>query len=110
MYTYLLAGGLGIGYVILLAITLQKSPQPNDLRRWLFGTLLIAFLAQASYLLQPLAGEAGVNGLFPGALTPALVSVYFTSLMLVAFTALTLRYLERPGATAMLLLGFIWLA
>jgi signal transduction histidine kinase len=108
--TYLLAGALGIGYIILIGVVRQKNLQLADLRRWLIGTLIIALLAQSSHLIQPITGQTDATGLFGSVLKPSLVSIYLTSLMLVGFLGLTLRYLERPGATLMLLIGFMWLA
>ncbi len=106
--SYYLAGGLSVGYLILLVVSARSSLQLGNLQRWLMGTLILALLAQAVHILHPLAHEGPYAAFFPAGLTQPTLAVYLTSLMLVSFLPLTVRYLQKPGARAFLLFGLIW--
>ena len=41
--TYLIAGGLCIGYVVLLVIAWRNKAQLEGLQQWLVATLVVAF-------------------------------------------------------------------
>lgn len=104
-FSYLLAGGLSIGYIVLMG-----SAVWNRLRRWLFGTLCVALLAQAIHIVHPLASQGPYAALFIGGITQPALAVYLTSLLLVLFGAFTFRYLKRSGAVVWLLIGLVWWA
>ncbi len=107
--TYLIAGGLCVGYVILLAIAWRNKAQLEGLQQWLVATLVIAFAAQLIQVLPTFANENAYATIFSGPLTQPALAVYLSCLMLIVFSALSLRYLQRPGASGLLVLGLVWL-
>lgn len=107
-FTYFLAAGLCVGYIILLLIALRNHLQVGKLQPWLIGTLILAVLAQAIHNLVPNANEGPYASLFIGGITQPAVAVFLTSLTLIAFTALSLRYLQRRGAMIVVGLGLVW--
>jgi signal transduction histidine kinase len=107
-FTYYLVGGCCIGYIILLVVAARSSLQLGSLQRWLIGTLFVALVAQAVHFIPPNASEGPYASLFVGGLTQPAIAVFLTSLVLVAFTALTLHYLQRSGGIVLLGLGILW--
>jgi signal transduction histidine kinase len=107
--SYVLTVILAIGYLALIGIAWTNRQQIGLLSRWLAGTLAVAFLAQLIHIVHPQADKGPYAPIFTffGVTQPA-IAVYLTSLMLVAFTALTLRYLQRRGGTIILVLGGLW--
>src|SRR5258708_36391466 len=94
----------------MLVVAARNRLQLDGLERWLLPTLFLALLAQASHLIGAWAGQAPLSALFGGGFTPEALTVYLTSLMLVVFAAVSARYLQRAGATALLVLGIVWVA
>src|SRR5258708_24939138 len=94
----------------MLVVAARNRLQLDGLERWLLPTLFLALLAQASYLIGAWAGQAPLSAPCGGGFTPEALTVYLTSLMLVVFAAVSARYLQRVGATALLVLGFLWVA
>ncbi len=109
-FTYILAGALSIGYIILLGVAARNSLQLGNLQRWVLLTLFLALLAQAIHIVHPRASEGPYAALFIGGLTQPALVVYLASLVMVAFVALSARFLQRAGATALLVLGLLWWA
>jgi signal transduction histidine kinase len=109
-FFYFLAGGLSIGYLVLLVVALSTRNQLGRLQGWLLGALFLALLAQAIHIVHPRAHEGPYAALFVAGLTQPAVAVYLTSLMLVVFAALSVRFLQRSGAILMLMLGLLWWA
>jgi signal transduction histidine kinase len=111
-FTYLLAGGLCVGYIILIGVAARSGAQLGGLQRWLIGTLFLALLAQAIHIVHPRAHEGPYAGIFVAGLTQPTLAVFLTSLMLAAFLGLTARYLQRSthqtAATLLLIIGFLW--
>ncbi len=109
-FNYLLAGGLSIGYLVVLGIALRNRLQLAELQPWLLGTLFAALLAQAIHLIHPNAHEGPYASLFVGGITQPAIATVLSSLLLVAFAGLSQRFLQRRGAMLIFLLGVIWLA
>ncbi len=102
--TSILPVGLCLGYIILLVIALRNGVHLVGIQRWLVATLLAALLAQAIQLLPIFANQTTILS------QPiALIGLYLSSLMLVLFAALSVRYLQRSVATGLLVLGLLWL-
>ncbi|HLY28021.1 MAG TPA: HAMP domain-containing sensor histidine kinase [Aggregatilineales bacterium] len=97
-FTDILAGGLSLGYFFLLLIGLRVRSQFGA-QRWLLAFVVVALAAQVVALLT-----------LAGTLDQPALPVYLTSLMLVLYVGLSIRYLQRSGATFWLLLGIVWLA
>jgi signal transduction histidine kinase len=109
-FTYILAGTLSIGYLILLGVAARNSLQLGALQRWVLGTLFLALLAQAVHIVHPDAHKGPYAALFVGGVTQPAIAVYLSSLVIIAFVALSSRFLQRGGATALLVLGLLWWA
>ncbi len=107
-FSYLLAAGLSVGYIVLLLIVMRSGLQLGRLQRWLGVTLLIALLAQAIHIIHPQASEGPYASLFVFGLTQPAVAVYLTSLLLALFGAFSFRYLKRAGALPWLVIGLLW--
>ncbi|HVO41499.1 MAG TPA: histidine kinase dimerization/phospho-acceptor domain-containing protein, partial [Aggregatilineales bacterium] len=107
--SYVLAAILSIGYVALIVIAARERQQIGRLQGWLTATLVLALLAQLIHLVHPLADQGPYGPLFKvfGVTQPA-VAVYLTSLVLIAFSGLTLSYLQRRGAGIIAIVGVLW--
>jgi signal transduction histidine kinase len=91
--TYILAALICAGYVALFVYSLRHSSKVSRARRWLRGTLGLAFIAQAIHFLVPEAHLGPYAGFFIGGLTQPAVAVLLMSAMLAGYGALTVRYL-----------------
>jgi signal transduction histidine kinase len=92
-FTYVLAALMCGGYIALIAYSLRRSSKVSRARRWLRGTLALAFIAQTIHFLVPEAHLGPYAGFFIGGLTQPAVAVLLSSAMLAGFGALTVRYL-----------------
>jgi signal transduction histidine kinase len=110
LFSYYLAGGLSAGYFVLLMVAARNGLQLGNLQRWLMGTVFLALLAQVVHIIHPEAHTGPYASLFPAGLTQPTLTVYLTSLMLVGFLCLTVRYLQKAGVRAFLLAGLLWWA
>jgi len=106
--SYYLAGGLSVGYFLLIAVATGSRKQLGNLRGWLPTMLLLALLTQAIHIVHPRAHEGPYASLFVGGLTQPILVVFLTSLTLVVFTALSAQYLQRSGSKFLLLVELIW--
>lgn len=104
--TYVLAGALALGYGVLLIIALRSRRRYDG---FLPLTMVVAALAQAMYLLHPLAHVGPYAGLFVGGLTQPAAAVLLASLLLVVFSGLSLSYLGKHPLIAVLP-GAVWWA
>lgn len=109
-FSYLVTGLMCLGYLALLFFAFRVRP---ELRRagllvWTISTLVVSFLGQAIFLLVSNAHLGPYASLFVGGLTQPAVATLLASLSLVLFTALTFRYLQRPIAIGIFILGLLW--
>lgn len=104
----MLAGGLSLGYIGLLVAGLRVRNNAESPRVWLLATLFLALLAQGVHLLVSNAHQGPYRALFIGGLTQPALAVLLTSLMLIGFAALSLRYLGRFRAAPVVILGLFW--
>src|SRR5258708_38795127 len=107
--TYLIAGGLCLGYLILLIRAVRNPLQLNTVQRSLISTLALALLAQAIQLIPAFTDQRPFAAYIPGGLSASIVAIYLTSLMLVIFASLSARFLQRGGSPILLFLGIVWL-
>ncbi|GAB4552429.1 MAG: hypothetical protein OHK0023_20450 [Anaerolineae bacterium] len=105
--TTLLAGAFCAIYIALLVASLRVQPVSTRARRWLRGTLGFALAAQLVHLLPTNAHLGNLSGLFFGGLTQPSAAVLATTLVLIAFSALSVRFLARGLAFLLLGLGGI---
>jgi signal transduction histidine kinase len=103
-FTYILTGGLALGYLVLAGVGLRNR------RR--YGGLLplapfVAAITQAVYLLVPDAHQGQYAALFIGGLTQPALAVLLGALFLVVMTGLSRRYLGQRAAL-ILMLGLAW--
>ncbi len=107
-FSYFLAGGLSLGYIMLLLTTFRNRVQIGTSQNWLIALLFTALLAQAIHIVHPRASEGPYAALFVAGITQPAIGVYLISLMLIVFGAYTFRYVQRSGALILLILGAAW--
>ena len=108
-FSYLLAGALSAAEIGLLLWTItDRRLAQSGIRRWLALTLLAALLAQLIHIVHPLASEGPYAALFVAGLTQPAIAVYLGTLLLACVGGLSLRYLQRGGATVWLIIGLLW--
>jgi hypothetical protein len=76
LFSYYLAAGLSVGYLVLLVIAARSNLQLGSLQRWLMGTVLLALFAQAVHILHPEASQGPYAALFPAGLMQPTLAVY----------------------------------
>ncbi|MBX3063664.1 MAG: GAF domain-containing protein [Anaerolineae bacterium] len=99
-FSTLLAGGLCVGYIVLLVIATRRQAALGKLYSWIMALLIVALLAQAVHLL-PESVQLGM------VLQPNL-TVLLAGVLLIALTVVTFKFSGARWTRLILIAGVVW--